>query len=508
MKQSEVIERLATGEAFDVPPRQRIDTHISVIFLTATKAYKLKRADRTSYLDYRTLDARKRGCEREIQLNTRTAPAIYLRAVPVTLGATDRLEIDGDGEPVEWLVEMRRFDPDETFDILARDNRLSRSMLIETASQIARLHRSAPVISDAEFPHTVRKIIDGDRTELLAADGRVFGPEADELIKRLTDRHTALCTTHMEAMKYRADQGYVRDCHGDLHLGNICLYEGKPTIFDAIEFNDAFNHIDVLYDLAFMLMDLAERGDTPAANIVLNRYLHDTGEYSGLRLLPLFQSVRATIRAHVSAKAAHEQPETALREKSAAAARAYLRFADNLLEEAPACVIAIGGYSGTGKTTIANRLAPLVGAPPGAAVLSSDLLRKRRFAVALTARLDETAYSEAISQEVYDEMFAAARQVLREGMSVICDATFITPDQREGIERLYRDLNVPFRGYWLTGDEGILSKRIDERRGDASDATPDVLRKQLLSGPGAHQWKEVSVTDTAQDAFEAIRSTV
>lgn len=503
MDQSELIARLAEGEPFGHRAPQRIDTHISVVFLTEDRAYKIKRALRTAYLDYRDLDARKRGSEREVALNRRTAPEIYLRAVPLTRETGGGLAIGGDGDVVEWLVEMNRFDPRATFDVLAQTGALESCSLVKLADQVARLHREAPVVDASEFPAMVDRIIDSNAVELAENGEALFGADA---IAELTRRHRDLSRSLAPTIVERARNAYVRECHGDLHLGNICLFEGQPRIFDAIEFNEDFNRIDTLYDLGFLLMDLAARGHAGAANLVFNRYMFRLSDFSGLRILPFYQSIRAAIRAHVTAKAGEQQSARESRRHSVDLARGYFETAVSFLADQQPRLVAIGGYSGTGKTTLANRLAPDLHSAPGAVVLSSDLTRKRHFAVEPESRLGPRMYSREVSREIYREICEHAGRALSEGRSVIADATFMTAQTRADIEDVAASLSVRFDGYWLTGNRDELVRRVAARRQGASDATPRVLEAQLDDGPGDLHWRSVDTTSACDGGFDVVRN--
>jgi len=502
MNQTDLITRLAAGEAFGGKPPERIDTHISVIFLTDDRAYKLKRAIRTSYLDYTSIEARKYGSEREVALNSRTAPELYIRAVAVTLSPQGRLAIGGDRTPIDWLVEMKRFNPRETLDILAAGNRLEDTLLRPLADQCAEMHRSARVIDGTRLPATIAGIISGNRTELAAAGKAVFGiNEIDGLISRQEHAFLEL----KSAMEHRAARHHIRECHGDLHLGNICLVDGRPTIFDAIEFNESFNEIDTFYDLAFLLMDLMAQNDRRTASLLFNRYLFRISDYDELRVLPFYQSLRATIRAHVLAKSASQTNDGTKRETLVERARHYFDTASDLLKEAPVRIIAIGGYSGTGKSTLANRIAPWLGASPGAVVLSSDLTRKRLFSAEPENRLDPQFYRPEASDRVYRELLDCAGRTVGGGATVILDATFTHAESRDEIEKLAATHGVDFHGYWLVGDAENLARRVAERPQGASDATVDVLRQQLEQGSGEIDWRQIDTTDASIDAGDLVR---
>jgi predicted kinase len=268
-------------------------------------------------------------------------------------------------------------------------------------------------------------------------------------------------------------------------------------LFDAIEFNDEIACTDVLYDLAFLLMDLWRRRLPCHANAVWNGYLGEIGDHSGLCLLPLFLSCRAAVRAKTSATAARLQAESAARTDLERAAREYLAMAHQFLHPPPASMVAIGGFSGTGKSTLAVGLAPGVGAPPGAVVLRSDEIRKRLCGVSPLERLGPDGYTSEVSRRVYAAMTAQAAAVVRAGCSAIVDAVFARPADRHAIEQAAIDAGVPFRGVWLDAPEPLLVERLQKRRADASDADAAVLRLQATQGAGQITWQRLDASAPA-----------
>ncbi len=298
-------------------------------------------------------------------------------------------------------------------------------------------------------------------------------------------------------LEARARAGKVRHCHGDLTLRNICLFEGEPTPFDCLEFDVALATIDVLYDLAFLLMDLMHRGLRDIANLVFNRYLDENDEIDGAPALPLFMALRAVVRAHVSATQAQGQParaQTMQRE-----ARAYFDLAKTLMRPRPRALVAVGGFSGSGKSTLAAQLAPRLGPAPGARVLSSDRLRKSLFAAAPTTRLPAQAYSPDISERVYAQMRAQAARALAAGVSVVADAVFDRPPLAEAVALVAQAAGAPFVGLWLHGERDALAARIAARRGDPSDATIEVLDRQMAQGT-APDWFRLEAARPARGA--------
>jgi len=299
----------------------------------------------------------------------------------------------------------------------------------------------------------------------------------------------------------RRMSGKVRRCHGDLHLRNICLFEGKPTLFDCLEFSDALASIDVLYDLAFLLMDLEHRGLTDFANIVLNRYLDLTDEDDGLAAMPLFLSLRAAIRAHVTAAAIDQTTHPEQRSNMAAEAHRYLDLAARLLQPQPRRLIAIGGLSGSGKSTLAAALAATI----GARVLRSDVTRKRLFGVAPETRLPAQAYAPEVSHRVYEALRRKAAATLAAGYSVIIDAVSLTPEERQSFAAAAKAASVPFSGLWLTAPASTMETRLRARRRDASDASPEVLTQQLRQDAGPIDWFIIDADSGPEACLAAAR---
>jgi len=290
-------------------------------------------------------------------------------------------------------------------------------------------------------------------------------------------------------------------------LRNICLVDGVPTLFDCIEFNDRIACIDVLYDLAFLLMDLDHRGLSALANAVLNRYFDLAGEAEGdLAPLPLFLALRAEIRAHVGVAAAAAQPDEAKAAQQIEAARGYLVAALAYLRPATPRLIAIGGLSGTGKSTLAYGLAPTVGRPPGARVLRTDVLRKRLAGVAPETRLPDSAYGSDMTVRVYAALYAAAGEALAAGRPVIADAVFADPVERAAIAEVAARAGVPFTGLWLDAPPEVLEARVAARSGDASDATVAVLRRQLGYDIGRIDWTRVDASGDVQTSLKQMEA--
>jgi len=490
--QSEVAAFLARPQTHGGVPVERIDTHAAMVFLAGDLAYKVKRAVDYPYMDFSTLARRRAACEREIEINRRTAPQIYLGARPIVRGADGGLTLNGAGEAVEWAVVMRRFDQAGLFDRLAQAGRLTPALLLRLADEVAEFHeRAEPVPEQAG---ELGWVVDENAGEF-AERPELFAPDRAE-------RLTAAARTALERvaglLEDRRARGLVRRCHGDLHLRNVCLIDGQPTLFDAIEFNDAIACIDVLYDFAFLLMDLDHRGLRPAANQVFNRYLQRSGDLESLAALPLFLSLRAAVRAKVSASAALSQDDAGARRRLEDEARAYFAAAAAYLAPPPARLVAVGGLSGSGKSTLGRALAPALGPAPGALHLRSDVLRKALHGVDELTELPPEAYRPEVGARVYGELLARARRALAAGQAVLLDAVYSKPEGRLEVEALARQSGVAFTGLWLEAPSAVLRARAAARRADASDATPEVVERQLHEDPGTISWHRIATEGTPE----------
>jgi hypothetical protein len=485
--QRDVIAFLSRPEAYgrSTLPVERIDTHISIVWLAGDRVYKLKRAVRFDYVDFSTIELRRAACEAEVRLNRRTAPSLYLGVRPVTRDAGGTLAIGGQGAPIDWLVEMVRFDQDTLFDRLAERHQLDAGLMEGLADAIVRLHASAEPRPDHGGRGGMAWVIDGNARGFVEQGAAILEPAACE---RLSADARAALERQADRLDVRRRQGSVRECHGDLHLRNICLVDGSPTLFDAVEFNEDISCIDVLYDLAFLLMDLWHRDLRLHANLVFNEYLARTVDLDGVALLPLFLSCRAAVRAKTSATAARVQPDERQQRDLQAASRKYLTLAQELLRPQAPCLISIGGLSGSGKSTLARRLAPFVGAAPGALIVRSDLIRKTLVGVSPLTRLGPEGYTADVTRRVYQTMGERAASALGVGHSVIADAVYARPPDRAAIAAVAREAGVPFIGLWIEGPREILARRLRERVNDASDATAEVLELQARAELGPIDW--------------------
>jgi aminoglycoside phosphotransferase family enzyme/predicted kinase len=455
-----------------------IETHIASVFLIGDHAYKLKKAVDLGFLDFTTRDKRAWAVRRELDFNRRTAPDIYLAVTQVVRRPDGQLAFDEAGEPLESVLVMRRFDPEAV--LSNAPERVTGDFAEALGRQAAGLHAAADIRPGGA--KSLAYVIASNAAHLRQLAG-VLGPEAVETLLAATDAEYERRGALLDA---RGAAGQVRRCHGDLHLGNILEENGKAVLFDCIEFNDALSEIDVLYDLAFLLMDLSFRGQAEGASRVLNGYLDEAARsfaeraLGGLAALPLFLSVRAAVRAHVNARAGDHD-----------AARAYAQAAIGHLSWPTPRLHAVGGLSGSGKSTFSRALAPQLGAPPGAVILRSDEIRKRLWGRGPHEPLPPEAYAEGQSERVYGRMMREAALVLAAGRCAILDAVFLKQEERAAAEAVAKDAGVAFTGSWLEAPRAVLTARLNARTGDASDADVRVLRQQLSRDPGVVEWKRV-----------------
>jgi len=467
---------------------RRIDTHTAAVVVAGDRAWKLRRPVDYGWLDYATRARRRHCAEREIALNSGPAPGLYLGLGGILrAGKGWRLaepgDLPADAEPV---VVMRRFRQRDLFDRMAADGRLTPELMRATGRAVADMHKAAPGRDGmGHLPAFA-----GRETNELEHLGDLLGAGA-------VAAFSAEIQARAEACADLAAERGARRCHGDLHLRNIVLWQGKPAPFDCIDFNDAFTDIDPLYDLAFLLMDLDHRGHAALAAEVFNAWAERMASepaaevgtaYGGLALMPFFKACRAGIRAKVGALALRGCDLVEC-EAELAEARAYLALALRYLAPTPpARLIAVGGLSGSGKSTLAWALAGRL----GAVVLRSDAIRKGLWGVEHAEKLPRDAYAPEVTAQVYSAMLERAGMALAGGATVILDAAHLKVAERGRAEALAVQAGVAFDGFWLDAPVEQMKARVTTRAADASDADASVVEKQTGYDLGPIRWQRLA----------------
>lgn len=468
---------------------QLIETHISWVFLTGDYAYKIKKPVDFGFLDFSTLAKRRRFCEEELRLNGRLAPTLYLEVVPIG-GPASKATIAGDGEAIEYAVKMRQFDLQNTFDNLLSHDTLTPSHIEETAQVLARFHSSIAVADETSLfgtPEAIRQPAIENFDQLAAAlhtslQSVNVQHGLDNTIQQLqqwtADQHQALTPVFLQ----RKRAGCIRECHGDLHLRNIVMWEGRVTPFDGIEFNDNLRWIDVISELAFLLMDLDGHHQPVLARQLLNRYLSLTGDYGGLQVLRYYQVYRAMVRAKVAGLRLGqiEKPDDVSQQLQEISG--YLQLAENYTRIQKPALIITHGLSGSGKTYLSNQLTVAT----DLIHLRSDVERKRLFGLTEHAKTQSAPnagiYTSDSSRKTYERLLSLSRDILTANFSVLVDATFLQRQHRDLFRSLANELNVPFTILHCEANDETLQQRVRrrlEQEKDASEANEAVLTKQL-----------------------------
>lgn len=487
-------------EQRDGAPAELIETHISWVLLSGPFAYKLKKPVNFGFLNFSTLDLRKKYCEEELRLNGRLAPQLYLRTAAIT-GSPSAPELDGSGEPWEYAVVMTRFEQSHLLGRELAEHRLEIGAMDRLADALADFHATVAT-AGPETPFgrasEVRSPVDENLASLRSRD--IDGEERD-----LVEQVAAWCESEHDRLavtfETRRLAGKIRECHGDLHLGNMVLIDGQIVIFDGIEFSESLRWIDVASEIAFCVMDLEDRGFPEYAHRLLNRYLERTGDYGLLEVLPYYVVYRATVRAKVAElRRAQGDAGPAEQERLRQERKEYLQLATRWTKPKRRWLAITFGVSGSGKTCGTQ---PLVD-HYGAIRIRSDVERKRLFGCeAESATPDEELprlYSTEASAKTYDRLGLLTKEILAAGFPVIVDATFLKHQEREPFFHIAAEQGLRLIVIEFTAPESELVRRVNLRRTkstDASDATGDVVRQQLnaMESITAEERKTVDVLD-------------
>ena len=476
---------------------RHIETHISHLFLTGIYAYKLKKEVRFDFLDFSTVEQRRFFCEEELRLNSRFARDLYLSVVPVFHSKTG-LALNSGDEIVDYLVKMRQFDSNTLFDELAAQNKLTRNLLLEATDVIAKFHRTAENQPAFWGPDQVTRAIRGNISVC-----RNFTPDpVDPLILgRFEQQSECALSRHHELIKNR-QRNHVRALHGDLHLRNICIYDGRVHLFDGIEFSPELANCDVWADIGFFIMDLISHKRAGDAAHVWNRYLLQTDDFEGLKLLDLYISYRAAVRAKVNCLEIEIADSSEQRSWFGEEAKRYLALGSAALESRPPMLIGIGGLSGSGKSSLAADLSARL----LAVHIRSDAVRKHLCGIDPFDRAPLSAYSDLISAKTYDGLLERIKKTLDAGKTAVVDAVFRSPERRIELERLAAERGVRFVGVWCDVSPEAADSRIKQRSLDVSDADSSVASKQQSYNLGDIRWHRIDSTNLPPEAVLAAAS--
>jgi aminoglycoside phosphotransferase family enzyme/predicted kinase len=471
-----------------------IETHAACVFLAGARAYKLKKPVDLGFLDFSAVEARHSALQAELDLNQPGAPEIYQGLIWITRSSDGGLALNGQGARVEPVLVMTRFDQDRLLDRLAVAGRVDGALARDLADAVFESHQRAER-HPSGGAQAMRRLL-ADTAARCQVESHAPADRIDALRRGLDQRFQ----DHAALLDARAKAGFTRRCHGDLHLNNIVLLNARPVLFDALEFDDDLATTDTLYDLAFVVMDLIHRDLGPVAAALLSQYaarLEGELAVEGLALLPVFCGLRALIRALVHLERGQPGDE--------GEAAAYLDLAERCAAPVSARLIGIGGLSGTGKSTLAEGLAPDIGPPPGALVIRADLERKVLEGVGWREALPKSAYTKDASRRVYDRQREKALRALNAGVPVVMDAVHSRESERDALEHIAERAGVPFQGLWLDADPSDIRNRVARRRNDPSDADLEVVEKQAAYDAGQVGWTPLDASTGREAVLAAAR---
>ncbi|GMQ96550.1 MAG: bifunctional aminoglycoside phosphotransferase/ATP-binding protein [Gammaproteobacteria bacterium] len=479
-----LIASLLNPDLYDHPVKDfdLIETHISWVLLTGEFAYKIKKPLNLGFLDFSTLQKRKDCCTAELRLNRRLAKDLYLDVVTIT-GDIDHPCLAGTDTPIEYAVKMRQFDQGALLSELARKNRLTAGMIDEAAWMTARFHERlppAPAGSQFGVPDQIQHFTQENFLQISPFTTDEETLKHIEHVQAWANAERLRCD---DALLSRKKQGMIRECHGDLHLGNLVIWQDKIQAFDCIEFNEALRWIDVMSETAFMVMDLSDRGHPELADRFLNTYLHWTGDYTGLTVLPYYLAYRAMVRAKVAMLRLSEGGLSKVAQAELSSEfHAYLKFANDTTRKRKGWLLITHGLSGAGKSTVAGYLARSL----GAIQIRSDIERKRLFGYRPTdeSHSGQSAgiYTHEANRKTYEQLAMLSYTIIDAGWPVIVDAAFLKSEQRAQFKSICRSLPIPFAMLSVSATDEVLRQRISQRMAkgdDASEAGMDILDRQM-----------------------------
>lgn len=486
-------------------PVQLIQTHVSYVLLTGAYAYKLKKPVNFGFLDYSTLEKRKHFCEEELRLNQRAAAELYLEVVPISKTETEagiRYQFGDTGDVVDYAVKMRQFPQETLLTSLFDRDELTEDLLQELARVIADFHLKTYTDDRIRSFGEVAQVREAFDQNFEQTEHYIGGPQTQQQF----DETQAYCN------RFFAEQGalfvdrmrhdWIRECHGDLHLRNICYWNNKLLLFDCIEFNEPFRFVDVMYDVAYIVMDLEARQRRDLATLFLNTYVEQTGDWEGLQVLPIYISRQTYVRAKVTSFLLDDPgvPEVE-KQKAFETAATYYRMAWEYSQTRQGQLMLMCGLSGSGKSTVARQLAK----QSGAIHIRSDAVRKHLGGIPLHQRGGADLYAPEMHQKTYDRLLDLGVKLANQGYTVILDAKYDRQAFREAVINAAQQHNLPLHIIHCDAPTEVLRDRLQQRTGDITDATVDLLPQQHLDPFTATEQAYVSTIDTTQSLESQIQ---
>jgi uncharacterized protein len=454
-----------------------IQTHISYVLLTGDYAYKVKKPVNFGFLNYSTLELRQHFCQEELRMNRRGASEVYLEVLPITQNDS-QFCLEGEGEPVEYTLKMRQFPQDALFLSLFEKGELTEELMIELGRVVAKFHAQAltnDYIRSFGEVEQVRQAFDENYAQ---TEKYIDGPQTQaqfEQTKQFTDNFFA---QKQELFTSRMQNNWIRECHGDLHLRNICLWHDKIVLFDCIEFNEPFRFVDVMFDIAYAVMDLEARERTDLSNAYLNTYVEEIGDWEGLEILPIYLNRQSYVRAKVISFLLDDpsvSPED--KEKAKATAAFYYKLAWEYTKPRDGRLILMSGLSGAGKSTVARQLARKI----GAIHIRSDAVRKHLASLPLYEKGGADLYTPEMTQKTYEKLLELGIKLAKAGYPVILDAKYDRSQLRADAIAQTQSANISLQILHCTAPETVLRDRLNSRSGDIADATADLLASQIAA---------------------------
>jgi uncharacterized protein len=496
----ELIQQMLKPEFYSHPvvvPIQLMQTHASTVFLTGEFVYKLKKPVNFGFLDYSTLAKRQHFCQEELRLNQRGAKELYLEVVSI-VKQDDRYQLGNNGEIVDYAVKMRQFPQENLLSNMFEAGRIAPEDIEEIARVVAEFHnraRTDEYISSFGQIDRIKASIDNNYRQTEKYIGRAQTQQQFTENKAYTDR---FLSEHERLFLDRIAGGFIRECHGDLHLRNICRWQDKILLFDCIEFNEPFRFVDTMYDVAFVVMDLEARGGKDLANRFLNTYAEQTGDWAGLQVLPMYLSRQAYVRAKVTSFLL-DDASISSQERTTAAQTAgdYYRQAWEYTRSHQGRIIMMAGLSGAGKSTLGKQIAQEV----NGVHLRSDAVRKHLGGIPLLAKGDDSLYTPAMTAQTYQQVLELAGKLAARGFTVILDAKYDRQSHRAAVVDLATTGEIPLQIVYCTAPEAVLRDRLAHRTGDITDATVDLLASQQAAWEDFTPAERAYVTtvDTTRD---------